>query len=111
MRTRVRGGFRTIDTAHLLADVDLAAILAADGVALRKESTGSEKAPCPRCVGDDRFVYKWNTDGPPRCWCRQCWPKGGDAIGYIRWRDNCDFRAACEWLARFNGRSLDWYRR
>jgi hypothetical protein len=52
----VNGRNGKIDTARLLAESDLEAILRADGVSLRKESTGSQKAPCPKCDGDDRFV-------------------------------------------------------
>ena len=44
---------------------------------LRKESTSSYCGPCPKCGGDDRFVYKTDTG---RFWCRQCNPKGGDLI-------------------------------
>ena len=49
---------------------------------LRKESTKSLCGPCPKCGGDDRFVYR--TDSK-RFFCRQCNEKGGDLLDFHVW--------------------------
>lgn len=47
---------------------------------LRKVSSQEWAGPCPKCGGTDRFHVKedwW--------FCRQCNPKGGDSIDFLRW--------------------------
>ncbi len=56
---------------------------------LRKESLKSLCGPCPKCGGDDRFVYKTDTD---RFWCRQCNEKGGDVIDFHAWIEGVDIK-------------------
>lgn len=53
--------------------------------------------PCPKCGGKDRFVVY-----PDRWLCRNCHPVYGDVIELIKWLNNCDFKAACDWLAGGN---------
>jgi hypothetical protein len=112
MKSRMKDSGR-IATYRLLADADLLALILADGVTLRKESSSSYMGPCPKCGGRDRFVVKpqGSKDRGPTCWCRHCWPEpGGDAIGYIKWHDSLEFIGACEVLARHNGHDLNHYR-
>jgi len=49
--------------------------------ALRGAPAKERCGPCPRCGGDDRFHVH------PNGWffCRQCHPKRGDAIEFLRW--------------------------
>jgi len=54
---------------------------------LRKESAKSLCGPCPKCGGDDRFVYRTDTQ---RFWCRQCNEKGGDVIDFHAWIEGTD---------------------
>ena len=54
---------------------------------LRKESANSLCGPCPKCGGDDRFVYR--TDSK-RFFCRQCNEKGGDVIDFHAWIEGTD---------------------
>ena len=58
---------------------------------LRKEGPTSLCGPCPKCGGDDRFVYK--TDSKI-FWCRNCYPekKPGNKIGYHMWVEGLDFK-------------------
>ena len=49
---------------------------------LSKESPKSLCGPCPKCGGDDRFVYRKDTKS---FWCRQCNEKGGDVIDFHAW--------------------------
>ena len=56
---------------------------------LRKESTNSLCGPCPKCGGDDRFVYKTDSG---RFFCRQCNPKGGDVINFYAWLEGADVK-------------------
>lgn len=56
---------------------------------------GEYAGACPLCGGEDRFrvqpaQHMWS--------CRQCHPKWGDAIEYLRWHDGIDFKAAVETL-------------
>jgi hypothetical protein len=58
------------------------------------DTDGGEYAgPCPKCGGRDRFhcTAQW-------WFCRQCHPKRGDAIEFIRWRDEVSFVDACQML-------------
>ena len=56
---------------------------------LRKETANSLCGPCPKCGGDDRFVYR--TD-KRRFWCRQCNEKGGDVINFHCWLEGIDVK-------------------
>lgn len=53
---------------------------------LKKESENSFCGPCPKCGGEDRFVYKTDTE---RFWCRQCRlaesTPPGDIIDFHKW--------------------------
>lgn len=51
--------------------------------------------PCPACGGDDRFSVN-DTKGVWRC--RQCAPKGGDALALVQLALATDFLGAVEWL-------------
>lgn len=50
-------------------------------VAMRRQGPGEHAGPCPKCGGEDRLhVHEsgwW--------FCRQCHPKRGDAIEFVRW--------------------------
>lgn len=49
----------------------------------RKTAAGEYEGPCPRCGGSDRFVV----NDRERWWfCRQCHPKRGDSIEFVRWQ-------------------------
>ena len=56
---------------------------------LRKESANSLAGPCPKCGGDDRFVYKTDTG---RFWCRQCNKKGGDVVDFHCWFEGIEIK-------------------
>jgi len=84
------------DTEALKESVSLVA-LAGRHVALRKvtDTDGGEYAgPCPRCGGEDRF----HVSAAGWWFCRQCHEKRGDAIEFVRWRDDLGFSEACELL-------------
>ncbi|HUV50116.1 MAG TPA: AAA family ATPase [Anaerolineae bacterium] len=49
---------------------------------LRKESENSLCGPCPKCGGNDRFVFRTDQQ---RFWCRQCNEKGGDIVDFHAW--------------------------
>ena len=49
---------------------------------LKKESVQSLAGPCPKCGGDNRFVYRFDTQ---RFHCRKCHPGHGDIIDFYRW--------------------------
>ena len=55
---------------------------------LIKESENSLCGPCPKCGGEDRFVYKTDSG---KFWCRQCRPAestpAGDIIDFHKWLD------------------------
>ncbi len=52
--------------------------------ALKKESANSLCGPCPKCGGNDRFVFKTDTG---KSWCRQCKPEkqSMDIIDFHCW--------------------------
>ena len=91
-----------IDTSAIKTAVNLLD-LAGRYVALRRVAStegGEYHGPCPKCGGADRFRVQ-PAGGPDRLgWaaCRQCWPAGGDLIGFVMWAEGCDFRAACDLL-------------
>lgn len=52
---------------------------------------GEYAGPCPKCGGEDRF----RVQPEQHMWCcRQCHPKWTDAIGYVMWFDNVEFKTA-----------------
>lgn len=60
---------------------------------LRKAAANEWSGPCPKCGGRDRFhcTADW-------FFCRQCHPKRGDSIEFVRWQSGADFRQAVEQL-------------
>lgn len=56
---------------------------------LRKESPKSLCGPCPKCGGNDRFVYRKDNG---HFWCRQCNEKGGDKIDFHAWVNETDIK-------------------
>jgi len=54
---------------------------------LKKETADSLSGPCPKCGGDDRFVYRTDTE---KCWCRQCHKESMDIIDYHAWVNGVD---------------------
>ena len=78
--------------------VDLLRLVEPDTTLIRIANThgGEYAGPCPFCGGTDRLhvvpaVGKW--------YCRQCTPRGGDAIDYVQRREQVAFQAAVELLA------------
>jgi hypothetical protein len=82
------------DTDAIKRDTDLLELVGASALRKVSSTNGGEWAgPCPLCGGRDRFHVT------ARWWaCRQCHPKRGDAIEFLRWRDGADFATACEIL-------------
>lgn len=80
--------------------IDLLGLVGRD-VQLKKASSihgGEYAGPCPFCGGSDRFrLWPAHESGRGQFWCRQCDAKG-DAIDYVRKRDNADYRQACQIL-------------
>lgn len=73
--------------------VDLLRLIEPDTTLVRIANTrgGEYAGPCPFCGGVDRFhvapaLGKW--------YCRQCAPRGGDAIDYVRRRQRASFTEA-----------------
>lgn len=54
--------------------------------------------PCPICGGTDRFHIK-QFDDKQMWFCRNCHPDWGDAIKFLMWIHNIDFRTASGMLA------------
>jgi len=77
--------------------VDLLRLVEADTRLERIAATrgGEYAGPCPFCGGEDRFHVVPATG---RWFCRQCAPRGGDAIDYLRRRDHLSFTAAVDRL-------------
>ncbi len=78
--------------------VDLLRLVEPDTTLSRIANThgGEYAGPCPFCGGADRFhvvpeAGKW--------YCRQCTPRGGDAIDYVQRREQVAFQAAVDLLA------------
>lgn len=71
----------------------LCALVEADGVTLRGRPDGERRGPCPMCGGKDRFHLR-RYDGREWFFCRQCHPRRGDAIDYLRWTRGISFREA-----------------
>jgi hypothetical protein len=62
-------------------------------VSLQRVSSHEWEGPCPQCGGDDRLhcTEEW-------WFCRQCHPKRGDAIDFLRHATGCSFQDATERL-------------
>lgn len=62
-------------------------------VSLERVSSNEWQGPCPKCGGDDRLhcTAEW-------WFCRQCHPKRGDAIDFMRHATGCSFQEATERL-------------
>ena len=77
---------------------DLLRLLEPDTTLVRIANThgGEYAGPCPFCGGTDRFHVQ-----PATGWwfCRQCTPRGGDAIDYVQRREQVAFQAAVDLLA------------
>lgn len=56
---------------------------------------GEYAGPCPFCGGADRFHV---TPAAGKWFCRQCAPRGGDAIDYVMRRQNIAFQEAITYL-------------
>lgn len=56
---------------------------------LRIESVKSLCGPCPKCGGDDRFVYRTDSD---RFFSRQCNESGGDVLDFHTWINRNDIK-------------------
>jgi hypothetical protein len=66
---------------------------------LSKLSSREWAGPCPKCGGTDRFHVKEDW-----FFCRQCNPKGGDTIAFVRWlQPGLSFADA---VAQLTGRTL-----
>jgi len=67
----------------------------------KHKGAGEYAGPCPRCGGEDRFVF-WpeHSSGAAggKFLCRQCYPAGGDAIAFLRDFRGMSYREACETL-------------
>lgn len=63
-------------------------------VSLNRASGNEWQGACPNCGGDDRLHCsdEW-------WFCRQCSPKRGDAIDFLRFATHCTFQEATEKLA------------
>jgi hypothetical protein len=77
--------------------VDLLRLIEPDTTLIRIASThgGEYAGPCPFCGGTDRFHVVPATG---RWYCRQCTPRGGDAIDYVRQRERLPFQDAVQIL-------------
>jgi hypothetical protein len=71
--------------------------LVSSATTLRRESATEWSGPCPKCGGTDRFHVRSDM-----FFCRHCYPLDNgqhhDAIAFIRWMHNVDFREAIEML-------------
>lgn len=88
-----------IDTIAIKQGADLFALVGRDVKLTRKAKTngGEWAGHCPWCGGVDRFIV-WPNAVNPGWWCRQC-GRAGDAIDYLKQRENLGFREACEILS------------
>ncbi len=85
----------TTDIAALKQRIDLADLIGRDTPLVRIAGTrgGEWAGPCPFCGGEDRLHVQPVYQGG-RWFCRQCAPRGGDAIDYVRRRDHLTFHEA-----------------
>ena len=102
MHTQVTGAARIeqpdLDAAR---SVDLLALIGRDTDLVRISGTqgGEWAGPCPFCGGEDRLHVSPRRPAGARWYCRQCTPRGGDAIDYLRGRDHLSFGEAVARLA------------
>jgi hypothetical protein len=91
-----------VDVKNILPSLDLLSEVEKDAPALAGTLHGrySRNVPCPFCGGRDRFNVTIGRDSILRAFCRQCSPKGLDAIAYIMKRDGLDFKGALAWWDR-----------
>ncbi len=79
-------------------EADLLRLVEPDTALVRIANTGGGEyaGPCPFCGGTDRFHVQ-----PLTGWwfCRQCTPRGGDAIAYVQRREQLAFPEAIAYLA------------
>jgi len=87
---------------------DLLHLVEPDTTLLRIANThgGEYAGPCPFCGGVDRF-HVVPTSG--RWYCRQCTPRGGDAIDYVQRREQLAFPEALAFLAGHAADSSAWH--
>jgi DNA primase len=78
--------------------VDLLRLVEPDTTLIRIANThgGEYAGPCPFCGGADRFHVVPELG---RWYCRQCTPRGGDAIDYLQRREQLAFQEAVAYLA------------
>jgi len=90
----------TTDIAAIKQRIDLADLIGRDTPLARIAGTrgGEWAGPCPFCGGRDRLHVQPAYEGG-RWFCRQCAPRGGDAIDYLRRRDHLTFHEALSRLA------------
>jgi DNA primase len=76
--------------------VDLLALIGRDTELARVAGTqgGEWAGPCPFCGGTDRLHVNPTRSGGARWYCRQCTPRGGDAIDYVQRRNHLSFSEA-----------------
>lgn len=65
--------------------------MASDVSTLHKKAAHEYEGPCPKCLGDNRFVVN---DRENWWMCRQCSPQRGDAIGFVMHYQDVDFKGA-----------------
>ena len=83
-----------------MTDLSTIDLLALTEIHKRAATTngGEYAGPCPFRGGEDRFrVWPDHPDGKGRWWCRQC-ERSGDAIDFVRQRDNLAYPEALELL-------------
>ncbi len=90
----------TTDITAIKQRLDLAEFIGRDTPLVRIAGTrgGEWAGPCPFCGGEDR-LHVQPAYGGGRWFCRQCAPRGGDAIDYLRRRDHLTFHEALSRLA------------
>lgn len=94
-----------IDVDALKAHVDLCELAGRYTMLKPWGRSGELAGPCPqaRCPADEDGFHV-HPDGWWKCYT--CHPKRADAIAFVQWLGLAwDFRAACEWLVIWSGRS------
>lgn len=76
-----------------MPELTLTELLEADGVRLHGRTDGERWGACPKCGGRDRFHVR-RYAGREWFFCRQCHPRRGDAIEYLRWTRGMGYRDA-----------------
>lgn len=79
--------------------MDLLALVGLDSRLRKVANTagGEYHGPCPLCGGTDRFSVRPHAP-KPRWYCRQCTPKGGNAIDYLIATQHIGFKEAVAYL-------------